>query len=117
MKRYIRASDDIKGSYSEAEIVSMLRSSAKQSGMSCLVKNGGIQVSSHEKDMYWFCFVNDLVDHVNASVHEYEDQFELEDDLVDMVEDVGESVGVRHHLDYREFRDKVKTLKSKYLGV
>lgn len=117
MKRYIRASDDIKGSYSEAEIVSMLRSSAKQSGMSCLVKNGGIQLSSYEKDMYWFCFVNDLVDHVNDNAHKYEDLVELEDDIVDMVEDVGESVGIHHHQDSREFRNKVKILKSKYLGV
>lgn len=117
MKRYIRSDTSTKSHYSESDIVNMLRSSAKQSGMSCLVKNGGIQVSSYEKDMYRFCFVNDLVDHVNASVHEYEDQLELEDDLVDMVEDVGESVGVRYHLDSKEFRDKVKALKSKYLGV
>lgn len=117
MKRYIRSDTSTKSRYSESDIVNMLRSSAKQSGMSCLVKNGGIQVSSHEKDMYWFCFVNDLVDHVNDNAHEYEDLVELEDDIVDMVEDVGESVGVRYHLDSREFRDKVKTLKSKYLGV
>ena len=101
--------------WTEADVISGIRAAAKFLDYGCVIKNGGVQLSSYERDMYWFARLEDVVSYVNSKFDKSTSKDRM--DWVDVIGDVGESVGASHAFELGDFKQDVKNLREKYLKI
>lgn len=112
--------------YSEKEIVESIKRYVRIIDGSCVVKNGGIQISSHERDMYSFAYLNDVVSYVNENIDnpkKFHITWEVPENILDdidwdsLVGELGETISIHHAFERSEFIKSLAKLREKYLGI
>lgn len=107
MKRYIQCNEN-STQFTLADVKEALVD-LRHHGCKLTVRNGSVCVSSYEGDVYYFARLSDILDHINEMPNCY-----LEDDILDVIDRVGESVGAHHAFEVSEMKQKVAELRDKY---
>ena len=103
-------SESDEGHFTLKDITNALKSLREQ-GYKVTIKNGSVQLTSYEGDMYYFARLSDLLDYINRLPDPY-----LEDDIWDAVTEVSEWAGYHHAADIPFMKEKIARLREKYFN-
>lgn len=108
MKRLIYSNENIQ--ITEQSVKKLLKQGCKRIGWSCVVKNGGVQLSSYERDYYCYFWLSDLVNYLKNNPEYFDEEY-----IVDVIDDIpSESAGVRSAW---EGKPDITEFRIKYLGI
>ena len=110
MKRQIKCSESNNGPFTLKDITNALKS-LREEGYKVTIKNGSVQLTSYEGDMYYFARLSELLDYINRLPDPY-----LEDDILDAVDEVSEWAGYHHASDIPAMKEKIAKLRKKYFN-